>query len=68
MKYNWEMAKHNVSIAKAEYSPTISAGAGYNQGYNSNTRYMRSSSRTLPSVDARLRELIWNFGKTSSYI
>ncbi|MCM1265456.1 MAG: TolC family protein [Candidatus Gastranaerophilales bacterium] len=68
LKYNWEMAKHNVSIAKAEYSPTISAGAGYNQGFNSNTRYMRSSSRTLPSVDARLRELIWNFGKTSSYI
>ena len=68
LRYNYEMAKHNVSIAKGEYSPTISVGAGYQQSYNSNTRYMPSSSRTLPTVDAKLRELIWNFGRTSSYI
>ena len=67
MKYYWQLAKHNVSIAKAQYFPTISAGAGYNQGYNSNKR-LSHSSRTLPSVDARLKELIWNFGKTNANI
>ena len=67
MRYYWQMAKHNVSIAKAQYAPTISAGAGYNQGYNSNRR-LQHSSRTLPSVDARLREMIWNFGKTNANI
>ena len=67
MRYYWQMAKHNVSIAKAQYAPTISAGAGYNQGYNSN-KMMQHSTRTLPSVDARLRELIWNFGKTNASI
>lgn len=68
LHYNWMLAKHNVSIAKAEYSPTISAGAGYAQGFNSNRRYLSSSSRTLPSVDARLKQLIWNFGRTSANI
>lgn len=67
MRYYWQMAKHNVSIAKSQYAPTISAGVGYNQGYNTN-RHMNHSSRTLPSVDARLREMIWNFGKTNASI
>ena len=67
-KYNWQLAKHNVSIAKSDYSPTLSADAGYSQGFNSNRRYLSSSSRTLPSVDVRLKQLIWNFGKTSANI
>ena len=68
LRCNWEMAKHNVSIAKAQYAPTISAGAGYSRNYNSNTRYMQNTSRTFPTVDARLREMIWNFGKTNANI
>ncbi|MCD8377763.1 MAG: TolC family protein [Candidatus Gastranaerophilales bacterium] len=67
-RYNYEMAKHNVSIAKGEYSPTISAGAGYAHGFNSNKRRLGSYTRTLPSVDARLQQLIWNFGRTSANI
>ncbi len=67
MRYNWQRAKHNVSIAKSAYFPTISAGAGYGQGYNSSRRMMHST-RTLPSVDARLKEMIWNFGKTNANI
>ena len=67
MRYYWQMAKHNVSIAKAQYAPTISAGAGYYQDYNSN-KMLPHSSRTFPSVDARLREMIWNFGKTNANI
>ena len=67
MRYYWQLAKHNVSIAKAQYAPTISAGAGYYQDFNSNRR-LGHSSRTLPSVDARLKEMIWNFGKTNANI
>lgn len=67
MRYYWQMAKHNVSIAKAQYAPTISAGAGYNQGWD-RSRHRTTDTRILPSVDARLREMIWNFGKTNANI
>ncbi|MCR5266714.1 MAG: TolC family protein [Cyanobacteria bacterium RUI128] len=67
MKYYWQLAKHNVSIAKAQYFPTLSAGAGYNQGWD-RTRHMTRESRILPSADVRLKELIWNFGKTNANI
>lgn len=67
MRYYWEMAKHNVSIAKAQYAPTLSAGAGYYQGWTRANHHTRDS-RNLPSVDARLREMIWNFGKTNANI
>lgn len=68
LRYNYEMSKHNVGIAKADYSPTISTGASYNQGYNSNSRRLGGSTRTLPGIDAKIKELIWNFGKTSANI
>ena len=67
MRYYWQMAKHNVSIAKAQYAPTLSAGAGYHQDWTRARRYT-SSTRSLPSVDVRLREMIWNFGKTNANI
>lgn len=67
MRYNWELAKHNVSIAKAEYFPTLSAGISGTQGYNS-YKMMPHSSRTIPNANVRLRELIWNFGKTNANI
>ena len=67
MRYYWQLAKHNVSIAKAQYFPTFSVGAGYNQGWN-RSRHVTTDSRVLPSADARLKELIWNFGKTNANI
>ena len=67
MRYYWQMAKHNVSIAKAQYTPTLSAGAGYNQDWSRYRRYTHNT-RILPSVDVRLREMIWNFGKTNANI
>lgn len=67
MRYYWQMAKHNVSIAKAQYAPTLSAGAGYNQDWSRYRRYTHNT-RILPSVDVRLREMIWNFGKTNANI
>ncbi len=67
MRNNWKMAKHNVSIAKAEYFPTLSAGAGYSQ-YWSRARGVTANNRVLPDVDVRLVERIWNFGKTNAAI
>ncbi len=67
MRYYWQMAKHNVSIAKAQYAPTLSAGAGYNQGWD-RSRHRTTNTRILPNVDARLKEMIWNFGKTNANI
>ena len=67
MRHNWQLAKHNVSIAKSYYFPTISAGVGYGRTYNS-SKYLEHTSRTLPKADVRLKEMIWNFGKTNANI
>jgi len=62
-KYQWQISKGNVGLAKSAYSPTISLGAGFSKTYNSN-HDSSTSSRTFPSVDVKLRELIWDFGRT----
>ena len=67
-EYNMEVAKSNVGIAKSAFFPTLGANAGIYQDYNSNKNYNGSSNRDLPSVSVMLEQLIWNFGKTSSYI
>jgi len=71
--YNLRTAKNNISIARSAYTPTISAGVGYNQNFNSTSGHgyiMRnnSSNRTFPSVSASINQMIWNFGKTSASI
>ena len=67
-EYNLEAAKSNVGIAKSAFFPTLGATAGIYQDYNSNKNYNGSSNRDLPSVAVMLEQLIWDFGKTSSYI
>ena len=67
-EYNLEVARSNVGLAKANYFPTLGAGAGIYQDYNSNKYYNGSSNRDLPSVEVYLNQLIWNFGKTSALI
>ena len=67
MKYNWQRAKHNVIIAKSAYFTTLSGSVGYDRVYNT-SKYMQHTSRTLPSANIRLREMIWNFGKTNANI
>ncbi len=62
---NYLIAKNNVSIAKSLYTPTISAGVGLSGSDNSN---VGGTTRTFPSVQATLQQLIYDFGKTSSYI
>ena len=67
-KYNLDVAKSNVGIAKSQYFPVISAGAGFYNENNSNSIYYDSHYRDLPSVGVSINQLIWNFGKTTAYI
>lgn len=65
--YNMKTAKNNVSIAKSAYTPTVSAGVGYNHNFNNvsgNMPVNNNSNWNFPNVSASLNQLIWNFGKT----
>ena len=64
--YNYKLAKNDVSIAKASYFPTIGVGTGYY--YNGTNASRRNYENNYYSVSTNLNQLIWNFGKTSSYI
>ena len=64
--FNYKLAKNDVSIAKASYFPTIGVGTGYY--YNGTQATRRNYENNYYSVSTNLNQLIWNFGKTSSYI
>ena len=67
-KYNLDIAKSNLGIAKSQYFPVINAGIGFYNENNSNSVYYDSHLRDLPSVGVSINQLIYNFGKTTSYI
>lgn len=67
-KYNLDLAKSNVGIAKSDYFPVISAGVGFYNENNSNGIYYDKHYRDLPSVGVTVNQLIWNFGKTTALI
>ena len=67
-KYNLDIAKSNLGIAKAQYFPVINAGVGFYNENNSDNIYYNSHYRELPSAGASVNKLIWNFGKTTAYI
>ena len=67
-KYNLDIAKSNVGIAKSQYFPVISAGAGFYNENNSDNNYYIGHYRELPSIGVTVNKLIWNFGKTTAYI
>ena len=64
---NYEMATNSVGIAKSAFIPTLSAGVGLNVTDNSHLNNGKTS-RTFPSIQATLNQLIWDFGKTSALI
>lgn len=55
-------------MAKAQYFPVISAGAGFYNENNSDNIYYNSHYRELPTIGVTLNKLIWDFGKTTAYI
>ncbi len=67
-KYNLDIAKSNVGIAKSQYFPVISAGAGFYNENNSDNTYYYSHYREFPTIGVTVNKLIWNFGKTTAYI
>lgn len=67
-KYNLDIAKSNVGIAKSQYFPVINAGAGFYNENNSDNTYYFSHYRELPTIGVTVNKLIWNFGKTTVYI
>lgn len=67
-KYNLDIAKSNVGIAKSQYFPVINAGVGFYNENNSNGIYYDKHYRDLPNVGVSINKLIWNFGKTTAYI
>lgn len=67
-KYNLDIAKSNLGIARSQYFPVINAGAGFYNENNSDNIYYNSHYRELPNVGVTVNKLIWNFGKTTAYI
>ena len=68
-EYNLYIADSNLGIAKSAYFPTIGAGVGVYQEYNSNKNDEHGSTyRQLPSAGVYLQQLIWDFGKSNSLI
>ena len=67
-KYNLDIAKSRVGIARAQYFPVISAGAGFYNENNSDHVYYNKYYRELPNVGVSINQLVWNFGKTTAFI
>ncbi len=67
-KYNLDIAKSRVGIAKSQFFPVISAGVGFYHENNSNNIYYDRRYRELPNVGVSINQLVWDFGKTTSYI
>lgn len=67
-KYNLDVAKSNVGIAKSQYFPVIGAGIGFYNENNSDKIYHDVHYRDLPAISATINKLVWNFGKTTAYI
>jgi len=67
-KYNLDLAKSNVGVAKSQYFPVISAGVGFLNENNSNGRDYDRYYRELPNVGVSINQLIYNFGKTTAFI
>lgn len=65
-RYNWQLSKTDVALAKSAYFPTIGIGAGGDYS-NSHTNTKNSTNRYY-SAEASVSQLIWNFGKINSKI
>ena len=67
-KYNLDVAKSNVGIARSQYFPVIGAGVGFYNENNSDNIYYNNHYRELPNVGVTINKMIWDFGKTTAYI
>lgn len=67
-KYNLDLVKSNLGLAKSAYFPTLSAGVGFYNENNSDSVYYDKHYRDLPSVGVSINKMIWDFGRTTANI
>lgn len=67
-KYELDIAKSNLGMAKSQYFPSFGAGVGFNYQRNSDGIYYDKRYRDLPVVGVSVSQLIYNFGKTTAFI
>lgn len=67
-KYNLDIAKSNLGLARSVYFPVISAGVGIYNEYNSNSIYYDRHYRDLPVVGVSINKMVWDFGKSTANI
>lgn len=67
-KYNLDIAKSNLGIARSIYFPVINAGVGIYNEYNSNSIYYDRHYRDLPAVGVSINKMVWDFGKSTANI
>lgn len=64
-RYNYGLAKNNVTISKSAYFPTIGVGTGYYVAQNATSNsLMRNGNMNYYSAEASINQLIYDFGKT----
>ena len=65
-KYNYDISKANVNLARSEFFPTLGYGTGWT--YNAvNQRRLTSDTKNY-TVEATLNQLLFNFGRTNANI
>ncbi|MBR6127000.1 TolC family protein [bacterium] len=67
-KYELDVAKSNVGIAKSAFFPVIGAGVGYYNENNYNKNRINHYYRELPNVGVAVNQLVWDFGKSIANI
>ncbi|MDY6382413.1 MAG: TolC family protein [Cyanobacteriota bacterium] len=67
-KYNLDVAKSNLGVARSAYFPVIGAGVGFNYQRNSDSIYYDKRYRDLPVVGVSVNKLVWDFGRTTANI
>ena len=67
-KYELDVAKSHLGVAKSRFFPVFSAGVGLNFEKNSDSIYYDKRYRDLPAIGVSLNQLIWDFGKSLSFI
>ena len=66
-KVTYEMAKKNVKIAQSVYFPTLNAGVGYNFSNRTGSEINTTNGNAF-NVNAGIKQLIWDFGKSTANI
>ena len=67
-KYELDIAKSNVGVAKSAFFPVIGAGVGFHNENNSNREVYPRYYRELPNVGVAVNQLVWDFGKSTANI